>query len=264
MIVLRYLLLLILLGIVPLTHSACNGMLPKVLYGPYFSLSFIQEFFKEVHKHFEVATGCQPRIIVSRSFEEFFTDLGKQDGDLVVVAPPYIEQLEKVGYRQVVSGLAVTFQLVVHKDSGIRTLSDLKNKSVALHSELSMAAALWRHWMRNEIQNSSIKVIYGGTGDSAFMRLLKNEADVAIIVNWLFDRLHPSLKQNLLVIEDYHFDRVATVMSSSKVSAEIRTKLIKGLIDSSSSQWHPKGEKFKADAILEKALQRHIPLNKTP
>lgn len=250
------------LGGSALSHSTCNGVPPKVLYGPYFTLGFIQEFFKEVHDSYAHATGCQPRIIVSRSFEAFFQDLADQKGDLVIVAPPYISKLEKVGYRQVVSGLPVTFQLVVHKGSGIQSLHDLKGKTVTLHSELSMAAALWRYWVGKADLNSDAKAIYGGTGDTAFMRFLQSEADVAVIVNWLYDRLHPSLKNNLLVIEQRDFDRVGTIMSSSFVSSEIRQRIINTLMNSASGRWSRHSQAFEADAVIENALERYIPLKK--
>ena len=178
-------------------------------------------------------TGEQPEIIY-RKYDKFLTILSKELKCKVILiqAPSYSDMqkafitkevdmgiLNAVSYVNIVqeaeiiplvrrvikgSGLYRSY-LITHKDSGINSYNDIKNKTIFFQDPCSTTGYLLPRIMFKEhdisISNDINEFIFVGTHDSILLSVLNRSADIGTIASYVYDFADPDIRNKIVVLD---------------------------------------------------------------
>ncbi|QEP45186.1 phosphonate ABC transporter substrate-binding protein [Ectothiorhodospiraceae bacterium BW-2] len=144
----------------------------------------------------------------SRDYQSYEAKLRQRQPDLLLPNPWQTLEAMKVGYRVIaMAGDAADFKglFLLRHDSPIKSLDDIRGRSVSYPSPTALAAAIMpqRFLYDNGIDiNREIDNRYVGSQESSIFNVLLGEVDVGVTwpIPWrLFQRDHPARAKELFV-----------------------------------------------------------------
>jgi len=122
---------------------------------------------------------------------------------------------------------------IVKKKSGIKNISDMKGKKIALVSKSTACGYLFplSYFRQNGINNFEEyfgEVFYAGSHDAVINALFIGNADIGVVKNTVYDAFmdkNQSLKQDVYIFTESPEFPTSAVFVSHDLSPEITTKL---------------------------------------
>ncbi len=171
----------------------------------------------------------------SNGFKNFFEDSKNGQFDMLITAPHFGVLHLNDGFTPVLRYSAPLKPIfVIRKDSKLKKISELKNKRIALSSELSASSIGGiKVLLDAKLQNNvDYKLVVRSSHLNAIMSVLLGEADVAITTYTPVSQItDEAIKNNIKYLEsDFNMPHVFTIthprVSKQKV-ASIKTALLK-------------------------------------
>ncbi len=148
---------LVLISVAMLCRPVCADNTLTLAVHPYLSHEEVEKKFTPIAKHLSDVTGIDIKVRVGSSYEEHIQYTGEDKVDIAYMGPAsYVGLMHKFGSKPILCKLEVNgrsyFQgnIVVRKDSGIKTLKELKGKRIAFGNPNSTMSYIVPHFMLHQ------------------------------------------------------------------------------------------------------------------
>lgn len=174
-------------------------------------------------------------LYTSNGFKNFFEDSKNGQFDILITAPHFGALHLQDGFTPVLRYSAPLKPIfVIHKESKIKTIKDLKNKRIALSSELSASSiGGLKVLLDAKLQNNiDYKLVVRSSHLNAIMSVLLGEADVAITTYTPVSQItDEAIKSKIKYLEsDFNMPHIFTMTHprvSKKQVASLKAALLK-------------------------------------
>ena len=187
-----------LIAAVRLALAAAPEAARELVFGiyPYLSPSRIVEQYAPLNDYLTQALDRPVTLRSAPNFQKFVERTQTGEYDIIFTAPHMGRLAEKRdGYRPVAqSGYQIVIVTLVKKDAPIHTLEDLRNRTLAVGSRLSMSyqivnQALGKHGMALE---RDVRFVDTASFSNVIEAVLRNEADAGATGTLLWDTTPPA------------------------------------------------------------------------
>jgi len=222
-------------SLTPLTLQAQAQ--PPLVFGvyPYLSPSQIASQFLPLRDHLASRLGRPVQLVSAAGFSEFIKQTAAGDHDIIFTAPHMGRLAEKRnGYVPVAqTGWQIEVLAVARKDGPVGSLSDLRNRSLAVGAKLSMTyqivnQALAKHQLGFD---RGVSFIDSASFSNVIDAVVRREADAGATGTILWDRAPADQREQLRII--FHSEPVPgfLVLAHPRVDKNTRQRLLQALTD---------------------------------
>lgn len=257
----KVLLLVAILLYIP-NSIGCDQKL-NILFGPFFSHSFVTEYFSSIHARISDQTGCDVTVHISESYGEYHNKIKSFEYAIIVLPTPHLPYVKSFGFEFAASGFgSIEFVLVSPKTSNILKIADLKNKTLLLNGDISYPAILWRELAKASDFKGPINIDYRGNTDQLLIRVLKKDADATITLRRIVERLPSNLKRNLSVLGSKTFETPGSIVFKVNLSPMVKKSIRNAYNEHPSWSNNLPDPNTKADSYTKKHLSNIFNSNK--
>lgn len=196
----------LLIGVVPNVSARANA----TLYQP------AQAFL-------EKALGQRITVFTAPDYKTFYERTVSGEYDIVII-PPHMARLAQsegmlvplLGYSQQLRAL-----VIAKKDAPLKTLADLRGKTIAIPDRLAVLPAIGLRLLRQQgLQiDQDFRLIQAASHSNAALTVLHGDAQAAIIGPAAFQQLSDEVRNALTIVETSEPIPSLFVMASPKLSA---------------------------------------------
>lgn len=191
--------LTLLTGCVPAAFAQTGELVFGVY--PYLSPSQIVEQFTPLKEYLARSLGQPASMVSAPDFRSFIERTQNGEYDLIFTAPHMGRLAEKRdGYRRVAqSGYQIVIVVLARKDGKIRSLDDLRGRSIAIGSRMSMTYQVVDHALRKKKMalEKDVKVLETPSFSNVPPAVMRGEADAGGTATLLWDVAPPDQRQAL-------------------------------------------------------------------
>lgn len=168
---------------------------------PYASTSKLITHHKNIQKHINKADKLNISLVTAKNVPTYITNLANFKYDLIYSAPHVARFAEKkYGYQRIaMTSHQIRGVIIVKKDSAIKSLSDLKNKTLSLAPKKTILHQVTLKQLKdNNIspdKNIHLKIV--NTHNNAIYDVIKGDSDAAVTGIKLWKKLNPKHKKQL-------------------------------------------------------------------
>lgn len=148
---------------------------------PFVPTSSIEGIFAPLAAEISKATGKPVRLRTTTSFEKFMEELRGRSFDIAFVQPfDYVDIARPAGYLPVVArNDRLTSHIVVKQDSPIRTLADLKGKSLGMPPKVAAVSFLNRVAVKKAglTPDADVRMVYLASHQACLQQLMIGKVD---------------------------------------------------------------------------------------
>lgn len=148
---------------------------------PFVPTSSIEGIFAPLAAEISKATGKPVRLRTTTSFEKFMEELRGRSFDIAFVQPfDYVDIAKPAGYLPAVArNDRLTSHIVVKQDSPIRTLQDLKGKSLGMPPKVAAVSFLNRVAVKKAglIPDTDVRMVYLASHQACLQQLMIGKVD---------------------------------------------------------------------------------------
>lgn len=168
---------------------------------PYASTSKLIIHHKNILKHLNNADKTNISFVTAKNVSTYITNLESYKYDLIYSAPHVARFAEKkYGYQRVVmTSHHIQGVILVKKDSAIKTLSDLKNKTISIAPKKTILHQVTLKQLRdnNIFPDKNIYLKNVNTHNNAIYDVIKDDSDAAVTGIKLWKKLNHKYKIKL-------------------------------------------------------------------
>jgi phosphonate transport system substrate-binding protein len=206
---------------------------------PYVTPGQMVKFHNTLRSYIEETLGTKVSLVTAPSFKEFIKRTKQGKYDIIMTAPHLGKLAEVQGYKRVAHTMhEVQGIYLVHKDSKIKNLHDLKGKVITLVGRAAIITQMV------EQQLNSIGLVVGKdvtfrltrTHNNAMYAPLRGESDASVTGILLFRKIGEKDRKNVRVIGKTKRAPGFMVMTGKKISEEQRSKLTQALLNFNKSE----------------------------
>jgi len=152
---------------------------------PYVSPAKLVEHHGAFIKYLESRTGRQIQLITSPDFDTFLKRTKAKEFDVILTAPHFGRFAERHdGYQRIaMTTHNVQGVYLVRPDSTIKSIADLKGKSITIAEPTSIVYRLAERQLRDDyglINGKNINIVITRTHNNAMYAVIKGESDAAV------------------------------------------------------------------------------------
>jgi phosphonate transport system substrate-binding protein len=228
----RLLLAAILLLTAPTAFSNDKALVLGVF--PYLTPGKLMQQHAPLRSYIEATMGRPVEIVTAPNFDEFVARTRKGDYDIVLTAP-HLGRLAQVrdGYIPLVHTqheLQAVF--LARKDSGIRTVSDLRGKRLMVTEQTSLFYQVAEEKLRQDglVPGQDITLVLTATHNNALYAPVRGEADASVTGSVLWQRAEPEIRAQLVEIGSTKPIQGFIVLASSRLPVDQSTRLRSALL----------------------------------
>lgn len=165
---------------------------------PFLSHEEVKKKFTPIANYLSTQLGKSINVRVGSSYEEHIKYIGSNKVDIAYMGPvSYVNLLNRFGSKPILAKLEVNghswFQgnIITRKDSGIKTLDDLKNKRIAFGDINSTMSYIVPHYMLHQagaFTDSSVKHEFLGSHPDIALAVLSGDFDAGAVKPAVFKR----------------------------------------------------------------------------
>jgi len=192
----------------------------------------------------------RPVILLTASdFKTFYERTGKGDYDLVIT-PPHLARLAEIesGYVPL-----TTYQneldalLLVARNGPIKTVAELRGKTIGMPDLLALAPMAGRHWLeqRGLKANADYTLRITAPHNTAVLSVMRGDTDAAIVGSGPYQLMPAELRDGVRILANVGTVINATFMAHPRLSADERTRIKDALLAFANES--PEGKKFIRD-----------------
>jgi len=227
----------------------------------------VQKRFAPLAQYLSQQTGFTVKVRVGTSYKEHIEYIGTDKVDIAYMGPAsFVSLLNKYGDKPILAKLEVKGQayflgnIITRKDSGLKTLVDLKDKQIAFGNPNSTMSYIVPHHMLHQasvFSDKSIKHQFLQSHDNVALAVLTGDFDAGAVKPAVFEKfkaqglvtiaLTPKISEHIFVtrknlpVEVIQALRKAmlTINQSANGKAAMHAikKSITGLVDAKSSDY---------------------------
>lgn len=205
--------------------------------------------YQPMRLYLEQRLGRPVILLTAPDFRTFYERTGKGDYDLVIT-PPHLARLAELesGYVPLTTyqnGLDAL--LLVAKSGQIKTVADLRGKSIGMPDLLALAPMAGRHWLEQRGLKAHIDYTLRITAphNTAVLSVMRGDTDAAIVGSGPYQLMPAELRDGVRILANVGTVINATFMAHPRLSADERTR-IKGALLAFANE-SPEGKKFVMD-----------------
>jgi len=172
-------------------------------YGPFFSVSFYQEFLSDFHSNIEELTGCKVVMKIEPTHKKFILALVQGDVHMSFVPEFYYAALRPYGLWAVIES-KTEFRNILIVNRGERDnfdVNQLSGKTILVSGTYSRGYIMLNEWLKDTGLAQKVLIDAGHRHDVIAMMLAKKKGSVGVISTAIFDRLPDNLKDNYTVLK---------------------------------------------------------------
>lgn len=188
-------------------------------------------------------------LLTAPDFKTFYERTGRGDYDLAIT-PPHLARLAEIesGYVPL-----TTYQneldalLLVARNGSIKTVADLRGKSIGMPDLLALAPMAGRHWLEQRGLKAGTDYTLRITAphNTAVLSVMRGDTDAAIVGSGPYQLMPAELRDGVRILANVGTVINATFMAHPRLSADERTR-IKGALLAFANE-SPEGKKFVRD-----------------
>jgi phosphonate transport system substrate-binding protein len=202
---------------------------------PYVTRGQLMEFHTPLRLYLEKHLQRPVEMVTAPDFVEFMNRTQKGEYDLVLTAP-HLGRLAETrdGYVRVAkTGHQVYGVFLARKDSGIRSLTDLKGKTIMMAQPVSIVYQMGVAELRkNGLEpGKDITVIGSRTHNNALYAPARKESDASVTGLVLWTNAEPDLVAQLVEIGRTHGVPGFMVMANKRVPPELVKRIQSALLE---------------------------------
>ncbi len=170
---------------------------------PQFEARKLYSIWKPILNILEQKTGHTFKLIGAESIPEFERSFSQGRYDFAYMNPWHsLVAFDQQGYLPLLRDSIRRLKgiLVVHKDSNIKTVTELQGKTVAFPAPNALGASLLMRAELKQLHNVTIKPIYVGTHSSSYLNVAFKQAAAAGGVVRTFYKQEPIVQSMLNII----------------------------------------------------------------
>lgn len=201
---------------------------------PLLSPSQTVERFAPLNEHLGKALGMPVTLRSAPDFARFIDRTRAGEYDIIFTAPHMGRLAEKRdGYRRIAMTGDVTVVTLARKDGPVQALADLKGRSLAVGSRLSMSYqivdhALGRHGLAIE---RDVRFIDPASFSNVIEAVMRGEADAGTTISQLWENASPAQRENLREIYRAEPTPGFLILAHSRLSPEILGRIEQAFLD---------------------------------
>jgi phosphonate transport system substrate-binding protein len=200
---------------------------------PYVTPGQMVKFHNTLRRYIEETLGTKVSLVTAPSFKKFIKRTKQGKYDIIMTAPHLGKLAELQGYKRVAHTMhEVQGIYLVHKDSKIKNLHDLKGKVITLVGRAAIITQMV------ELQLNSIGLEVGKdvtfrftrTHNNAMYAPLRGESDASVTGILLFRKIGEKDRKKVRVIGKTKTAPGFMVMTGKKINEQQRQNLIHALL----------------------------------
>jgi len=171
-------------------------------YGPFFSVSFYQEYLSDFHLSLEKLTGCKVVMKIEPTHRKFILALVKGRAHLSFVPEFYFEALKPYGLTAVLESKTEFRNILIVNKGGQQQfdVNQLSGHTVLVSGVYSRGYIMLNEWLEETGLTGKVAINPGHRHDVIAMMLSKKQGSAGVISTAIFDRLPDNLKDNYIVL----------------------------------------------------------------
>lgn len=201
---------------------------------PYVSRGQLMDYHTPLKVYLETKLQRPVDLVTAPDFEEFMNRTQKGEYDIILAAPHMGRLAEtRDGYVRIVkTGHEVQGIFLVRRDSGIRSLADLRGKSVMIAQPISVIYQMAvDHLQRNGlVPGKDITLVTTRTHNNALYAPARRESDASVTGVLLWVNAEESIRSELVAISETRsvpgFMLMANKRLSPKLVRQVQTLLL--------------------------------------
>lgn len=246
-----------------------NGAAFRVAVVPYLTTSVLLKLFEPLRNHLEQRLQRPVELYTAPDIRSHVKRILKPDFDAVITAAHMgrLSQLEGgyipiAGFESPLKGI-----VTVHKNSPIRSVEDLKGRSVAVNDRLVLVSIVTLQDLQQRgIRLDDMRIVSSVTQNSSLLSVAQGDVDAAITALFTLNQIPEGQRKDIRTI--YTTDRLPNVMflANRRTAIGEREKMRNALLDFGKT---PAGERFFSDSGFSgltplteaymKTIDRYVP-----
>ena len=216
--------------------STAHGEERNIQFGifPYVSPGQLVKFHNPLRTYMEETLGEPVTLVTAPNFKEFIRRTRDGQYDIIMTAPHLGKLAELQGYQRVAHDMhEVQGIYLVHKDSDIKTLPDLKGKVITLVGRAAIITQMVEYQLKQLGLEADKDVTFRitRTHNNAMYAPLRGESDASVTGILLFNKIGEQDRKNVRVIGKTPVAPGFMIMTGKRISEEQREKLTKALLN---------------------------------
>jgi phosphonate transport system substrate-binding protein len=201
---------------------------------PLLSPSQTVERFAPLEEHLSKAIGVPVTLRSAPDFAKFIDRTRAGEYDIIFTAPHMGRLAEKRdGYRRIVMTGDVTVVTLARKDGPVQALADLKGRTLAVGSRLSMSYQIVNHALRKHglAIERDVRFIDPASFSNVIEAIMRGEADAGATISQLWDAATPEQREALREIYREEPTPGFLILAHSRLPPGILKKLKLAFLD---------------------------------
>ncbi len=188
--------------VISFNSYACNQVI-KAVYGPFFSVSFYQEYLSGFNENIEKLTGCKVSMKIEPTHEKFIMALVKGEAHMSLIPGFYYEALKPHGLlaifetRKAFSNMLITNKGVLNNFD----MKQLAGKRIMVQGEFSRGYIMLKQWLAQSDLSGQVEIDSGHRHDVIGLRLAKKQGSSGVISTAIFNRMPEAIKKNYVILK---------------------------------------------------------------
>ena len=205
--------------------------------------------YQPMRLYLEQRLGRPVILRTAPDFRTFYERTDKGDYDLAIT-PPHLAKLAETEagyvplttYQNELSAL-----LLVAKDGPIKTVADLRGKSIGMPDLLALAPMAGRRWLEQRGLKAGTDYTLRITAphNTAVLSVIRGDTDAAIVGSGPYQLMSAKLRAGVRILANMGTVINATFMAHSRLSADERAQIKEALLAFANES--PEGQKFVLD-----------------
>lgn len=188
--------------VISFNSYACNQVI-KAVYGPFFSVSFYQEYLSGFNENIEKLSGCKVSMKIEPTHEKFIMALVKGEAHMALIPSFYYEALKPYGLLAIFeTRKAFSNMLITHKGTQSSfDMNQLIGKRIMVQGEFSRGYIMLKTWLAQSGLSGKVKIDSGHRHDVIGLRLAKKQGTSGVISSAIFNRMPEAIRNNYVILK---------------------------------------------------------------
>ncbi len=228
-------------------NHACDEAI-NLVYGPFFSARFYNEYIFKFHENVERITGCHVNSQIIPSYEAYLRRLVQGDIYMTFVPGHYEYALSQYGFKPMLKGATGAKILLVSKMKKYRDMDirQLEGETILVPSIYTDAYLYLLDWLEEAAMAGKVNIRSNVTHDDIAIKLITDRASVGALSSTIFNRMPATVRDEFFVFKK-SVSTHAILMVSEKLPQVIRAAIIDSIPLINLGAWYEFNETSKPD-----------------
>ncbi len=241
---------------ISLSSSACDKVI-RAVYGPFFSVSFYNDYLSVSDAMIEELTGCKILMTIKPTHEKFIMALINGEADMTFVPSYYFEALKPYGLQAVFESKSDYREIIIINKKAIinsnnkANIQSLVGKAILSPGLYSRAHTMLIDWLNESNLIGKVQVDSGHRHDLIAMSLVKNTAAAGIITTAVFNRLPEALKRKFVVLKTSNIVKTFLLISKNAPSG-LKSAMSKSMHHARMGNWGKVSNRYSEKKLSDR------------